>query len=941
MIGQTLGPYRVLAKVGEGGMGEVYRAHDTRLGRDVAIKVLPADGRSAEARQRFEREARAVAALQHPNICTVFDVGETADGQDYLVMELLRGVTVHEQTARGQPLSLAELIDAGIALADALDTAHSAGIVHRDIKPANILLTPRGPKILDFGIAKTTETPSSVDATTEGAFLTERGSTLGTLSYMSSEQLRGETVDARSDLFSLGLVLYEMITGRRAFTGDTTAVATAALLHEEPVPPRAARPDLPASLEAVVLKALEKDRALRYQHAAELRSDLLRVKRDLTSAPATIDTPVRSGHRARPRTIAAAAGAVVVAMGVAAFVYWRPAAAAPLSETDTIVLADFSNTTADPVFDDTLRQGLSVQLQQSPFLSLVPETRIRRTLALMGQPSDARLTPELAEEVCERVGATAALDGSIAALGTQYVIGLRARNCATGDVLAEEQVQAARKEDVLDALSRVATAFRTRVGESLATLTKYSTPLQEATTSSLEALKTYTEAHRITLSEGMSKAVPVYRRALALDPEFAIAHGELGLAYSTQGETGLSIDHTRRAFELRDRATERERFQISALYERQVTGNLEKARQVFESWVQAYPRDDVAHSLYAGFTAHGTGRYERAIELSEKSISLNPDNGYGYGQIGLASLCMDQLDGVRQALARAEQRKLEMEYYRLLRFWIAFITGDTAAMDQVVAKADARADSEITNMQSLVAAVGGRLQHARELSRRAMEIKQRNGQAEAAATYAVSEAVWEAVWGHADAARTRANFALGLAKGRDVEFGAALAMALSGDAKGAQNIAEQLASRFPEDTSVQSNYLPVLRAFRSIAANEPGKALEALEANRPYERATPAINFNWSFGGRYPLYLRGVALTALGRQQEAVTELRKLLDQRGLLLGDSLGALARVQLARAYAKAGDVSNARATYESFFELTQDADAGLPLSLQARQEFARLK
>jgi len=921
-------------------MGEVYRARDTRLGRDVAVKVLPAGDRSTEARQRFEREARAVAALQHPNICTVFDVGETADGQAYLVMELLQGETVLERTARG-PMPLAELIETGIALADALDTAHAARIVHRDIKPANILLTPRGPKILDFGIAKIAEVPGSADATTEGLFLTGRDSTLGTLSYMSPEQLRGETVDARSDLFSLGLVLYEMITGRRAFTGDTSAVVIAALLHEQPAPPRAARPDLPPSLDSIVLKALEKDRALRYQHAGELRSDLLRVKRDLTSAGPTSETPERSGRRRGPWTMATVAGAAVIAAGVAAFVYLSPATATTLSDTDTIVLADFSNTTGDPVFDDTLRQGLSVQLQQSPFLSLVPEARIRRTLAQMGQPSDARLTPELAEEVCERVGATAALDGSIAALGTQYVIGLRARNCATGDVLAEEQVQAARKEDVLDALSRVATAFRTRVGESLATVTKYSTPLQEATTSSLEALKTYTEAHRITLSEGMGKAVPIYRRALGLDPDFAMAHGELGLAYSVMGETGLSMHHTTRAFELRDRATERERFQISALYERQVTGNLEHARQIFESWVQAYPRDDVAHSLYAGFTAHGTGRYERAIELSEKSITLNPDNGYGYGQIGLASLCMDQLDGVRHALARAEQRKVEMEYYPWLRFWTAFITGDTAAMDQVVAKADARADSELTNMQSLVAAVGGRLQHARDLSRRAMEIRQRNGQAEAAATYAVSEAVWEAVWGHADAARTRAHFALGLAKGRDVEFSAALAMALSGDGKGAQNIAEQLASRFPEDTSVQSNYLPVLRALGSMTANEPAKALEALEANRPYERAMPAISFNWSFGGRYPLYLRGVALTALGRPQEAVTELRKLLDQRGLLLADSLGALARVELARAFAKAGDVTNARASYESFFNLTKDADAGLPLSLQARQEFARLK
>ncbi|MCC7010713.1 MAG: protein kinase [Acidobacteria bacterium] len=641
--GSRFGPYELTALLGAGGMGEVYRARDTRLGRDVAVKVLPAGAQSAEARQRFAREARVVAALQHPNICGVYDVGDTPDGHGYLVMELLQGETLQQQIARASPPPpLDHVLDTAAALADALEAAHAAGVVHRDIKPANIVLTPRGPKILDFGIAKTPVDQSPDGATTKGAWRTETGITLGTLAYMSPEQLRGEPVDARSDLFSFGLVLYEMIARRPAFTGDTGVAVAAALLHRQPAPLRAARPDVPPALEAVVFKALEKDRALRYQHASELRSDLLRLERDLTAPSAEVSTS--AGPTSRRWTTAVAAGIGLALALAAGFVYSRPSRAAALSDTDTIVLADFSNTTGDAVFDDTLRQGLSVQLQQSPFLSLVAEARIRRTLGQMGQPADARVTPQLAAEVCERVGATAVLDGSITSLGTQYVIGLRARTCATGDLLAEEQTQAARKEDVLDALSRVATAFRARVGESLATVTQYSVPLVEATTPSLEALKAYSAAQRINLSRGGFEAVPMYRRALELDPAFAVAHGGLGLAYSAMGESAASIFHTRRAFELRGRATDRERFYISVLYERQVTGNLERARQVFDAWLQVYPRDAVGHCLYGGFTTHGTGRLEQVIDESAKCLSLDPDIGYGYANTALASIFLDRPD---------------------------------------------------------------------------------------------------------------------------------------------------------------------------------------------------------------------------------------------------------------------------------------------------------
>jgi tetratricopeptide (TPR) repeat protein len=634
--------------------------------------------------------------------------------------------------------------------------------------------------------------------------------------------------------------------------------------------------------------------------------------------------------------------AAAVALGGYAFsLSLRPARAAALSDTDTVVLAHFTNTTGDPVFDNTLRQGLSVQLQQSPFLSLVPDTRIRFALGLAGKPADTQLTPDVARDVCQRVNGKAVLDGSIAPLGTQYVIGLRAVTCATGDVLAEEQLQAARKEDVLDALGRVASVFRGRLGESLAMVTQYSTPVVEATTTSMEALKVYSDARRLALTTGTSNAIPGYLRAIELDPTFALVQAELGLAYSNVGETRKSIEHTKRAYEHRNRATEYERFKIEVLYARQVTGNLEKAREIFDQWMQVYPRDSIAQGLFAGFTSNGTGRHERGIEQAEKSIAIDPDGGFGYINLANAYFHLDRVDDARKALARAEARKISMNGFGEQLYWIAFFNGDRPAMAAAVAKDDAREDPASVHNQSLVAALWGNLPRARELSRRAVDIELRNKRIEGAATFAVAEAVWEAVWGRADAARARARYALGLETGRELQFGAALALALSGDVAATRPFADALAKNYPEHTSVQTNYLPVLKAFGSLAANEPSKALDALEANRPYERAAPFVSFMWNYGGRYPLYLRGLALSALGRHEDAVVEFRKLLNARGLLRADPLGALARVQLARTYAKARDVANARAAYQDFFQLTKDADAGLPLSVEARNEFARLK
>ena len=908
-IDQTISHYRIVEKLGQGGMGVVYRAEDTRLLRSVALKFVSDDlARDPYALSRFQREARAASALSHPNICTIHDIGDQ-NGHAFIVMECLEGETLKDRIA-GRPLEKKVLVTLGIEIADALEAAHAQGIVHRDIKPANIFITTRGhTKIMDFGLAQLRERGAP------GETRTASGAVLGTPGYMSPEQARGRPVDARSDLYALGLVLHEMATDVAPTLGRPLSAA------------------VPPELEPIIARCLEVDVDRRYQHASEIRSDLERLE----TGPRF---DARGNRHPRARVFAAAAGAVL-AFSVAGYFFFHRTPR--LTDKDTIVLADFSNTTGDPVFDETLRQGLAVQLEQSPFLSLVSGDRIHQTLRLMGRPADAPLTPAIAREVCERTGGAAVLEGSIASLGSQYVLGLRAWNCRTGDVLAEEQAQAARKENVLNALSQIARKFRARVGESLTTVDKYSTPLAEATTPSLEALKAYSAALRAGASAGPVASVRLLERAIEIDPRFAMAYAHLGLSYAAAGESVLSTESASKAYQLRDRASDRERFYITVNYDREVTRNLEKAQQTCELWAQTYPRDPDAHVLLSGFVDQGAGRYEGSIEEAKKAIGLDPDQTFAYVNLGFSYFYLDRPGEAENTLQRASERKLEIPELWLLRYALALLKGDKAGMDRAAALADGKPGGEdwMSHLQALVLARSGQLQQAKRMSRHAIDVARRAGQAERAATYEAGRATWEAFFGNAAEARRSAMAALELSKGRDVEYAVAFALALSGDTSRSHTLAADLETRFPEDTSVKFSYLPALRGAFALNDGEPLKAIELLQAAMPYELAMPGIGFFGFFGALYPVYLRGEGYLAAHRGSEAATEFQKILDHRGIVVGDPVGALAHLQLGRAFALAGDMKQAKAAYQDFLTLWKDADADIPILRQAKMEYARLQ
>jgi len=702
-------------------------------------------------------------------------------------------------------------------------------------------------------------------------------------------------------------------------------------------------PAVPTDLERVIHKCLEKDRELRYQHASDIRTDLQRLKRDTDSARLLIGakaaTP-RGVKSFRKATVAAVAAAGLVLM-VSAYFYGHRAP--KLTDKDTIVLADFTNSTGDTVFDGTLRQGLAVQLEQSPFLSLIPDRRIQHTLRLMGRSADARLTPEVASEICERTGSAAVLEGSIATLGSQYVLGLRAKSCRTGDILDDELAQAAKKEDVLNALTQIARKFRTRVGESLSTIQRHDTPLAEATTPSLEALEAYSEAWRVHRTSGAATALPFFKRATEIDPNFAMAYASLGRMYADLDESDLAAESLMRAWEFRAHTSEPENFFITANYEMLVTGNLERARQICESWARTYPRESLPHTFLSGYISKSAGQYEKAAAEATRAIELDPDFAIAYFNLAVNDVYLDRLEEAEHALRRAAGRGLEIDEFIGLSYDIGFLKGDREEMERQAARARERSGGEIwiSDQEAFTLAYLGRLQSARNLTRRAVEQAEQAAQRERAGHWQAGAAVREALFGNASQAKKNAMAALKLSRDREVEYGAALALAFSQDFRQAQTLTDDLEKRFPEDTCVRFSYLPVLRAQLALGHGDPSAAVEVLQAAVPNELGTQRSTIHARFGALYPIYARGEAYLAQGRGSEAVLEFQNILRHPGIVISDPVGGLARLQLGRAFALLGEVSKARSAYEDFLALWKDADLDIPVVKQAKIEYAKLQ